>query len=299
MNARFVQTHARVLFVGGLVALIGTVVVGFMLPYGDPLDRLTPVESRVVGDATVSLYEVRPLEEHETLDVGYSLGGNATLWIADCAQRDALLAGGEPAGAAVKRSGRVYGSIELGPDALPSSATCAGAVIAFVEMGKDSYVQAYIEANLYKTPGARILLAVGGVAAAALLVGAFSGAGMLRPELPPTVIPGESMLEAFLRLSARAESWLARTRRYLLALGVLALVPAWAFVGVMFVVAVAGVPPEDGGGFLLVAIGATIVLLSFSAIWFRRFREIDHELRTWRERISRLRDAELDILGEA
>ena len=113
--------------------------------------------------------------------------------------------------------------------------------------------------------------------------------------LPPAPQPGETAAESFLRLAERAEGWLARTRRYLLAGGLGSLLLWYPILSLGLFTRARG----DGVAWgRWASVGALVILVAFTLLWVRRLREVTAELREWRARLDRLRGIEADLLAD-
>lgn len=293
------RRHARLLFVGGLVALAASVVAGLGMAYGDE-QRFLGHREAPAGDAVLWWYAVPPLADHEraALDIR-SPDVEADVFLVGCEDLDRLRAGEPPA--SPRRSARIHesGDLEVGPadvDPLVTAACPSGFLAVRWPSGTaEPFASASIVADPLRTPAAPAAFALGALGAGAMLVGALADATLFRPDRLPAAVPGESTAEAFLRLAARAEGWLVRTRRYLRLLGGFGLLPWYPLVLSFGLVAVGR---EDGAVYAWIALGAAAVLLACTAMWWRRLREVDHELAVWRERMGRLRAHEEELLAE-
>lgn len=141
--------------------------------------------------------------------------------------------------------------------------------------------------------GGRALAIVALLAALATVLGGLAMPSATAPVAPPA--PEEAPAESFLRLAARAETWIERARRYILYGGL--------FAGVVWLpLMLFGLTGGKGGpAFVPLRILSIAGFVAFSAVailWWRRVVEIDRELREWRTRVAKLRAIESELLAE-
>ncbi|HWH09408.1 MAG TPA: hypothetical protein VNX21_09420 [Candidatus Thermoplasmatota archaeon] len=298
---------APIAFVAGIL-LLGLGLLVFSLAAGWAQPRVIEYREEGVANGTAYVAYPVPFEGRSDLrlDVSFRFPETGVAFLADCRAFAAFKEGGQPASPV--RSAGASGSFSTsmpggeGPFAGEGGCPFAYVVLAWPAPGGEAgsarpEAEVVVSSILADEP-------VGALAVASTLLGALlaSLGGVawgrrLRRGPPPAAVPGdESTAEALLHAVERGGHWLERTRRYLVAAGVLGvflwypvLLP-WAWRTALRGTRERWLPWTLAGG-------AVVLLLVLTVVWSLEYVRIERELAAWRERVARLRQREAALLG--
>lgn len=269
-------------------------------------------ETTVVGDEVVLAYPV-PISPHVAtrIDASFDYPRHAgDAMIVGCSGYSALLHGQEPREVGPSTSGtsgRLSSatSPEAFGDTDAPSLRCPFRYAIFQwdlrgEEPSANRPDVTVETAPVLLPGV-VIGVVSGTAVIGLVLAIVGGTAwarrLQRVHGTETADDAESTSETLLLLIGKTGDWLTRTRRYLIAAGILGIflwypiVLPWAWSTAL----------RGSSGSVypwLLTVGALTFLLFLTVVWARAYLRLDRELVAWRDRMDRLRTREAQLLAD-
>lgn len=308
---RLVERLAPISFVAGILlmglALLASTFVATAPGYGPVEDH----ETTVVDDTALLAYPV-PVSPQVAarIDVAFAYPEHpGDAMIVGCREYSALLQGQDPGPYRTSTSGtsgRLSSTVSPGPfaDNDAPSGSCPFRYVVF-QWALQGEAPAANEPDVTVTTSPvvlpAVLLGVLGFAgllglALALIGGTAWSRRLARTRRPVSAGDDEATSETLLLLIGKTGDWLTRTRRYLIAAGILGIflwypvVLPWAWNMALRGSAASWYP-------WLATAGALAVLLTVTLVWARAYLRLDRELIAWRDRMERLRERENELLA--
>ena len=293
---------APIAFVAGIV-LLGLTVLAFSLAAtGAQPQRIEYHEAGVVNGTAWMAYPV-PLQGRADLrlDVAFEFPQTGAAYTASCRDLERVKAGGSPLAAGLRSEGK-RGTFSTGVPSLAPACPVLYVVLSWPAPDGDldanrPEVDVVVSSLLAEGPVGAVVAGGGILGAVLAAVGGIGwGRRLQRAGAVEPADADESTAEALLRAAERGGHWLERTRRYLVAAGVLGvflwypvLLP-WAWRMVLQGTRERWLPWALAGS-------ACALLLALTTVWTLEYLRIERELASWRERVARLRRREAALLG--
>lgn len=285
------------------VALLGVTLLVFSLAASGAQPQRIEYHEEGVANGTAYLAYPIPLQGRADLrlDVAFRFPESGAAYTATCRDLERIKAGGAPLAYDMRTEG------PRGRFSTSVPALAAGCPVQYVILSWPAptgnldanrpEVEVVVSSILVDGPVGALAVGAGILGALLATSSGIAWGRRLNRAVASGPAPGdESTAEALLHAVERGGRWLERTRRYLVAAGVLGvflwypvLLP-WAWQTALRGTRERWVP-------WALAAGAVAVLLALTAAWSVEYLRIDRELNAWRERVARLRQREAALLG--
>lgn len=293
---------APIAFVAGIVLLGLTLLVFSLAASGAEPQRIEYHEEGVANGTAYLAYPV-PLQGRADLrlDVSFRFPGTGAAYTTGCRDLERFKAGGAPLLQDMRTEG-ARGRFSTNVPALAPDCPVLYVVLAWDASTGDPAanrpeVEVVVSSILVDGPVGSLAVGAGILGSLLAAVGGIGwGRRLRRPGAVEPAPDDESTAEALLRAAQRGGDWLERTRRYLVAAGVLG-VFMWYPVLLPWAWRTALQGTRERWLPWAMAASAGALLLVLTAVWVVEYLRIDRELAAWRERVARLREREAALLG--
>ena len=293
---------APIAFVAGVVLLGLTLLVFSLAASGAQPQRIEYHEEGVANGKAYLAYPV-PLQGRADLrlDVAFRFPESGAAFTANCRDLERVKAGGTPVAADMRTEG-ARGRFSTNVPALAPDCPALYVVLTWAAPTGDleanrPEVEVVVSSILVNGPVGALAVGAGILGAVLAAAGGIGwGRRLQRAAVVDPAPDEESTAEALLRAAERGGHWLARTRRYLVAAGVLG-VFLWYPVLLPWAWRTALQGTRERWLPWALAASACALLLALTVVWSVEYVRIDRELTAWRERVARLRQREAALLG--